>query len=56
VLVTGGGAFSSQLIDPSSATSIPGAPRLLVRASGAFGTLRVTHGDPAGPGVRKRLR
>ena len=57
VIVTGGGAFSSQLVDPPSAPSIHGAPRVLVRAGGAFGTLRVKHDDGAsGRDIRKDLR
>jgi Domain of unknown function (DUF1707)/Cell wall-active antibiotics response 4TMS YvqF len=41
VIVTGGGAFASQVIETPPRPSAPGAPRLHISARGPGGTLRV---------------
>ncbi len=41
VSVTGGGMFASQVIEPHTATPVPGAPKLNIAARGPGGTLYV---------------
>ena len=48
VIVTGGGMFASQVIQPHTAPPVPGAPKLRINARGPGGTLYVrTKSKPA---------
>ena len=56
VIVRGGGAFASQMIESPTQAPAPGAPRLIIETSGPGGTLRVCTRPPLKATLRALLK